>query len=63
MGSDGDPYLDTKDAHTLAVAAKAAQRDGSSMFDGTQHGWELLASTHRQRAYAVLIGFLRRVTA
>jgi pimeloyl-ACP methyl ester carboxylesterase len=62
MGSGGDPYLDTKDAHMLAAAAKPAQ-PRLVMFDGTQHGWELLASTHKQRAYAVLIGFLRRVTA
>jgi pimeloyl-ACP methyl ester carboxylesterase len=61
MGSNGDPYLDAKDARTLAKAAKATHPQ-VVMFDGTQHGWELLASTHERRAYAVLIGFLRRVT-
>ena len=61
MGSNGDPYLDAKDARTLAKAAKAT-RPQVVMFEGTQHGWELLESTHMQRAYAVLIGFLRRVT-
>src|SRR5262249_54538457 len=62
MGSHGDPYLDTKDARTLARAATATHPQ-VVMFDGTQHGWELLATTHRQRAYAILVDFLRRVTA
>jgi pimeloyl-ACP methyl ester carboxylesterase len=61
MGSNGDPYLDAKDARTLAGAAKATHPQ-VVMFDGAQHGWDLLASTHEHRAYAVLVGFLRRAT-
>jgi pimeloyl-ACP methyl ester carboxylesterase len=61
MGSREDPYLDETDARELLQAATAS-RAQLVEFDGSDHGWNLLDPPHKQRAYAVLVGFLRSVT-
>jgi pimeloyl-ACP methyl ester carboxylesterase len=61
MGSRKDPYLDEEDARTLLRNATAAPAQLVE-FDGSDHGWNLLDPPHKQRAYAVLVGFLRSVT-
>jgi alpha-beta hydrolase superfamily lysophospholipase len=61
MGSRKDHYLDEADAQKLIRAAGSPQKSLVE-FDGYDHGWNLLAFSHKQRAYQVLIGFLRRVT-
>ena len=61
MGSRKDPYLDEQDARQLVRAATATDAQLVE-FDGAEHGWDLLSSTHKRRAYAALVGFLRRVT-
>jgi dienelactone hydrolase len=61
MGSREDPYLDETDARELLQAATAS-RAQLVEFDGSDHGWNLLDRPHKQRAYAVLVGFLRSVT-
>ncbi len=61
MGSRKDPYLDEQDARQLVRAATATDAQLVE-FDGGEHGWDLLSSTHKRRAYAALVGFLRRVT-
>jgi pimeloyl-ACP methyl ester carboxylesterase len=61
MGSRKDHYLDADDARKLARATAATQAQLVE-FDGYDHGWDLLQFSHKQRAYEVLVGFLRRVT-
>ena len=61
MGSRKDHYLDETDARQLIRAATSTHAKLVE-FDGTDHGWSLLAFSHKQRAYEVLVGFLRRVT-
>jgi len=61
MASRNDPYLDEEDARTMlrnAVFSRAQLVE----FDGRDHGWNLLAFSHKQRAYLFLISFLRSVT-
>jgi pimeloyl-ACP methyl ester carboxylesterase len=61
MGSRKDHYLDEADARRLVRAATSTHAQLVE-FDGYDHGWNLFASSHKRRAYAVLVGFLRRVT-
>jgi dienelactone hydrolase len=61
MGSRKDGYLDEASARRLAYAATGTSARVVE-FDGTDHGWNLLEFSHKQRAYSVLVGFLRRIT-
>jgi pimeloyl-ACP methyl ester carboxylesterase len=61
MGSRKDHYLDEADAQKLIRAAGSEQKSLVE-FDGYEHGWTLLDLSHKQRAYQVLVGFLRHVT-
>jgi len=61
MGSRNDHYLDQEDARTMLRAATSS-RAQLVEFDGSAHGWNILASSQKQRAYEFLIGFLRSVT-
>jgi len=61
MGSRNDHYLDQEDARTMLRAA-VSSRAQLVEFDGSAHGWNILASSQKQRAYEFLIGFLRSVT-
>jgi pimeloyl-ACP methyl ester carboxylesterase len=61
MGSRKDHYLDEEDARTMlrnAINSRAQLVE----FDGSDHGWNLLAFSHKQRAYQVLIAYLRSMT-
>lgn len=55
MGSRKDHYLDEEDARKLARAATSTHAQLVE-FDGYDHGWNLLAFSHKQRAYRVLVG-------
>ena len=61
MGSRKDHYLDEADASRLVRAATSTQAQLVE-FDGYDHAWNLLTFSHKERAYQVLVGFLRRVT-
>jgi pimeloyl-ACP methyl ester carboxylesterase len=61
MGSRDDRYLDAADAHKLLRAAGSPQKSLVE-FAGGDHGWDLLALSHAQRANRLLVSFLRRVT-
>jgi alpha-beta hydrolase superfamily lysophospholipase len=61
MGSRKDRLLDETDARRLVRAAGSTQAQLVE-FDGYDHGWNLLALSHKQRADRVLVGFLQRVT-
>jgi pimeloyl-ACP methyl ester carboxylesterase len=61
MGSRKDRYLDEADARRLVRGATSTNAQLVE-FDGYDHGWNLFASSHKRRAYQVLVAFLRRVT-
>jgi len=61
MASRKDHYLDEEDARTLLRNATSS-RAQLVLFDGDDHGWDLLAHSQKQRAYQFLISFLQSVT-
>jgi alpha-beta hydrolase superfamily lysophospholipase len=61
MGSREDRYLDAADARKLLRAAASPQKSLVE-FGGGDHGWDLLAFSHKQRANRLLVRFLRHVT-
>jgi alpha-beta hydrolase superfamily lysophospholipase len=61
MGSRDDRYLDARDAQKLLRAAGSSDKSLAE-FAGADHGWDLLALSHAQRANRLLLRFLRRVT-
>ncbi len=61
MASRKDHWLDEEDARTLLRHA-VSSRAQLVLFDGQDHGWNLLQYSHKQRAYLFLISFLQSVT-
>ena len=61
MASRNDHWLDENDARTLLRNA-VSSRAQLVLFDGQDHGWDLLRLSHKQRAYQFLISFLQSVT-
>ena len=61
MSSRKDPLLDEDDAR-LMLRAAVKSRAQLVLFDGEEHGWNLLERPHKKRAYQFLIAFLQSVT-